>query len=553
MTAQRLSGEDRRNLAEAAQREIMRYADDHYLWHLHIHGVELDPMQVLKCIEMDQNPYTIDTSCRRTGKTAVKTMWELKFLATNGDQELGCVAPRLDQAKTNITYMTDAINRSEILSNFVLYKSGRKQQSDEAFQFYNRSKARAYGIMSQVDGGDLTMADLEEVDDMPKDRLYSNFLLMLGSNRRLGADANAVNDPMIRVTGVFKGSDTLESLIDSGEYHMLPLVNVHLGVEMGILQPEFAKKMQKELPREEYIRQLLCKRIAGSGFIRYKKWRAAVAAGLQARLKPAQPLPGGRYRKRGNLVLGMDAAGHGERPEASRWVVTIGEQLGNFVCPIYVKYWSSTADDPEVARDIAAIWEYFRPDYGMGDAFGVAVIAQVNDLLYQRGIIDINRHDFGESSASTWPNWAFSPVQFQGMQKHQMATMTRNIIHNGRMALPYIPEIEKTDGEELKSEDLEDWQRFHKQVNNITAKAVPGLTFLTYKMTDSKIGDDGFDALIAMCAGFARLLGTDTTPQILIAGGSRPLAPVSPHEMHHESGDHLEKLGYSHGLDTLSY
>lgn len=553
MTAQRMTGEERRNLAKAAELEIMRYKDDHYMWHLHVHGVKLDPMQVIKCEEMDANNYTIDTSCRRTGKTAVKALWQLKFLACNGDQELGCVAPRLDQAKTNITYMTDAIGRSEILRNFVLYKNGRKQLSDESFQFFNRSKARAYGIMSQVDGGDLTMADLEEVDDMPKDRLYSNFLLMLTGTRRLGADINAKNDPMIRVTGVFKGSDTLESMIDSGEYHMLPLVDIHLGIAMGILQPEFARKMQKELPQEEYIRQLLCERIAGSGFIRFRKWRAAVAAGIEARLKRAKPLPGGRYRKRGNLVLGMDAAGHGERPEASKWVITIGEQLGNFICPIYVKYWSSTADDPEVARDIAAIWEYFRPDYGMGDAFGAAVIAQVNDLLYQRGIIDINRHDFGDNSASTWPNWAFSPVQFQGMAKHQMATTLRNIVHNGRMALPYIPEIETNNGDDLGDDELEDWARFHKQVNNINAQAKPGLPFLTYKMTDSKIGDDGFDALIAMCAGFARLLGTDNTPQILIAGGSRPIAAHSPHELQRESGDHLEKLGYSHGLDTLSY
>jgi hypothetical protein len=553
MNPHRLSGAERRNLAEAAQLEIMRYKDNHYLWHLHVHGVKLDAMQIIKCEEMDANNYTIDTSCRRTGKTAVKALWQLKFLACNGDQELGCVAPRLDQAKTNITYMTDAIARSEILTNFVLYKNGRKQLSDESFQFYNRSKARAYGIMSQVDGGDLTMADLEEVDDMPKDRLYSNFLLMLTGTRRLGADINAKNDPMIRVTGVFKGSDTLESMIDSGEYHMLPLVDIHLGIAMGILQPEFARKMQKELPQEEYIRQLLCERIVGSGFIRFRKWRAAVAAGIEGKLNRAKPLPGGRYRKRGNLVLGMDAAGHGERPEASKWVITIGEQLGNFICPIYVKYWSSTADEGQVINDIAAIWEYFRPDYGMGDAFGVAVIAAVNDLLYDRNIISINRHEYGESSASTWPNWAFSPVQFQGATKHQMATTARTLIHTGRFALPYIPEIEIKNGEDLATEELEDWQRFHHQVNNITAKAVSGLTFLTYKMTDTKIGDDGFDALIAMVAGFGRLLGTDNTPQILIAGGNRAAGAHSPHDLQRESGDHLEKLGYSHGLDQLVY
>ena len=47
MTA-RVSTADRLRLASRAEVEIQRYAHDHALWHKHVHGVSLDPMQVLK-------------------------------------------------------------------------------------------------------------------------------------------------------------------------------------------------------------------------------------------------------------------------------------------------------------------------------------------------------------------------------------------------------------------------------------------------------------------------------------------------------------------------
>ena len=93
--------------------------------------------------------------------------------------------------------------------------------------------------MAQVDGGDLTTASLEEVDDMPPDRLYARFLLMLGSTRRLGAAQASKADPQIRITGVFKGADTLSGMVESGEYVVLPIVDAYLGIELGIINEAF--------------------------------------------------------------------------------------------------------------------------------------------------------------------------------------------------------------------------------------------------------------------------------------------------------------------------
>ncbi len=91
-------------------------------------------------------------------------------LALHPDQELGIVAPREAQSIVNLNYHLEAIRRSPILTAFLNHKSNRVQIADTYYQFANRSLARAYGIMANVDGGDLTAASLEEVDDMPRDR-----------------------------------------------------------------------------------------------------------------------------------------------------------------------------------------------------------------------------------------------------------------------------------------------------------------------------------------------------------------------------------------------
>jgi hypothetical protein len=100
----RVTSSERIRLSNRAEAEILRYKDDHALWHKHVHNVELDPVQVLKCIEMDENPNTIDVSARRTGKTAGKELHALKHNATVPAQELGIVAPRLQQSMNNLNY-----------------------------------------------------------------------------------------------------------------------------------------------------------------------------------------------------------------------------------------------------------------------------------------------------------------------------------------------------------------------------------------------------------------------------------------------------------------
>jgi len=489
---ERVSKATRIRMQNVAEREVARYAGNHAAWHKHVHNVELDPVQILKMREMDERPNTVDFSCRRTGKTAVKELYLLEHNACEADQELGIVAPREAQALVNLEYHLDAIRRAPILTAWLAHKRGRTQFADTYYEFGNRSKARAYGIMSQVDGGDLTAASLEEVDDMPRERLFSRFLLMMAANRRLGASKESRNDPQIRVTGVFKGADTLTDLIASERYQPLMTVDVYLGMEMGILNAAFMEEMRIQLAPDEYLRQLLCRNVSARNLVWEKFVRRAMQVGLEAGLELAVPLPGGRYRKRGLLALGYDAGGHGESAHASRHALVVAEQIGNYCTIPFVRTWPPGADDQVVKRDLFGLWEYFGPDFAIGDAYGVGMLTQLCDELFAAGLTRVDRRTIGDgdSTASTWPEWPFSPLRFEGMTKHSMAQALRLIFHNKQAAIPYFDDRDPLD------EETADLRLFVRQLPNIRPEQTR-TTYASYKMVDETIGDDLFDAAMA--------------------------------------------------------
>ncbi len=555
MSANRTTGEQRIELWSQAEREIQRYAHDHYLWHKHVHNVELDAIQILKCLEMDMYRNTVDYSTRRLGKTFIAEMYLLKFLACNSDQELGIVAPREKQAITALKYHQDAIKRSDILKAYIDVDRGRRQQADTYYKFANRSLAAAYGIMSQVDGGDLTIARLDEIDDMPHHRLFSNFLPMLGSKRRAGADKNAINDPQIRVTGVFKGGSTLSQMIDDKVYRVIgalhgsdavaeikrmiklgwltesqvgnpdhykypvPIGNAVTGIELGLLQKEFIEFQRTQLADDEFSRQYLCVSTQSKNLI-WQEWlQSAVQLGVKANIEPVISVPGQVYKKRGLISLGYDHTGHGEKPESSRSAVVILENLAGFIVPIFAKSWSPGTDESIIRRDLVAFWQYFRPDRAMGDAFGVGLIGNVNDDLYKLSLIQTDRLTLGDSTSSTWGSWAFAPIRFEGMTKHSMAVTLAGTFSSSRVALPYVAHINEGDADYA---DVVDLQRLYRQLTNIEAVA-NSKTYASYKMLKRDVGDDLFDAMMA--ANWAMMQGQSDIPtQILL--GTTPRAKL---------------------------
>ena len=540
--AERISASVRVARQSEAEKQIMKYAGDHAMWHKHVHNVELDPAQILKMYEMDEHPNTIDFATRRGGKTACKEMYNLEQTATKPDQELGIVAPREAQSLVNLGYHLDAIRRSPMLENFIAYKSGRKQLADTYYQFSNRSLARGYGIMAQVDGGDMTAASLEEVDDMPKDRLYSRFLLMMGSSRRLGAAKGSENKPQVRITGVFKGADTLTGMLDSGQYHAigclhgeqaqneirrlmsegylkpehlnvneytypLPIVHVVNAIEMGLIDGGFIGQMREQLSDDEFIRQLLCINISARNLI-WESWaQQARQMGLAAKVYPAQPIPGETYKKRGLVSFGYDHSGHGENPESSKSAFIVDEQIGAHTCTIFARTWAPGTDELVIKEDLKSYWRYFDPDTAHGDAYGIGMLTVLNDELFLEGLTTIDRRAIGEgqSTASTWSEWAFKPIRFEGMIKHQMAQAVRSTFNNKHAVIAYFDE---EDG--LESEDF---RMFVRQLTNIKAIATKA-SYSSYKMANLKLGDDLFDAKMASTWGLLNRGAVQIAPVI---------------------------------------
>jgi hypothetical protein len=169
-----------------------------------------------------------------------------------------------------------------------------------------------------------------------------------------------------------------------------------------------------------------------------------------------------------------------------------------------------------VKRDLMGYWRYFRPDYAMGDAYGVGMLTQLNDDLFTEGLTSIDRRGIGEgnSTATTWAEWPFAPLRFEGMTKHNMATCLKSIFANGQAALPYI------DDQDLADPETADLRLLIRQLTNI--KALPTkVSYSSYKMCDAKIGDDLFDAAMAAVWGLITRGAAMAPPTILMRQQSR--------------------------------
>jgi hypothetical protein len=137
------------------------------------------------------------------------------------------------------------------------------------------------------------------------------------------------------------------------------------------------------------------------------------------------------------------------------------------------------------------------------------MLTSLNDDLYQQGLTTIDRRAVGDgaSTASTWPEWAFSPLRFEGMTKHSMAMALRAVFHHEHAALPHF------DDGHLPPE-LADLRLLVRQLGNV-AQRPNRSSYPSYKMADPKIGDDLFDAAMAAVWGLAtRGLG-DVAPVVL--------------------------------------
>lgn len=515
--AERVTGAQRVKLANVAEREIMRHADDHALWFKHVLGVDLDPIQEIKMELMDKNPFTLDPSCRRTRKTSTKELYNLKKCATEPDHGLSILAPREDQAKTGLNYHLEGIRNSEILNAYIAIKEGKRRISDTSYTFHNGSTAQVFGMMSKMDGIDTTIASVDEVDDLIQERLWNRFMLTLGASQKLYQKRQGNINKTARFTGVFQGLDLMSNLcaksvhcdwnrklmphllralntdgngdeLEGYRFFCLPIIDVHLGLQFGTLDEATYQLSCQGLTEDQYKRAFLCIPTEGRNFFKERHLRMMQKRGLMAGLEPAPPIPGARYQKRGLVVICFDKGGHGESESASKNSAHVLEQWGNYTLWLWGKEWPADEDDKVIERELVDWWRYYRPDGGMGDAFGASLLADLNDILLSEGLIDTDRREFGGSSASSWEHWAFAPQRMEGMQKHLMYTSLERGIRGGTFLTPLVSDDRRHDpGYEVLA-------RLIAQLGNIKSEKTRK-AYDSYSAVKKQLGDDNPDAV----------------------------------------------------------
>lgn len=522
--AERSTKLQRAKMQNQAEREISKHTDDNAKWVYNVLGIRLDPLQILRMKLLDEHRQTIAWDARRMRKSTTHFIHALKRLATRDHEECCAITPRRDQAnKAMDEYMLTQIrNERAPLYHFLDYRNGRKRLNDTSFTFHNKSNAWTAGIMGEVDGSGITIALMDEIEDMDYDRLTSKFLPMLGQAEKLGATRKA--EPQVRALGVIKGSGIRKAFLDQGFFPMTqpgypngPIIgDAYMGLELGILDKDWIMKQQGLMSPGDWMRQQLCRDVHTDSVI-LLKW-AKKAQQLALRLGDAanivEPLPGKQYKKRGLISFGYDHLGHGEKAENSRSALVVSEMFGEHIFFLFVQSWDPWEDETKIMEDLIFFWRYFMPDIANGDALGIGMITEMNDRLYQLHLTQTDRLSIGDgkSSGSTWPEWAFSPLRFHGEQKYKMAQTVRTVFQRGRAVIPWF------DDHDLPEDGIIfEFNRFIAQLCNIVEEQ-NNSSYPTFKSDDLKVGDDYFDAAMA---GVWGLMTRYVAPPAVIATRGR--------------------------------
>lgn len=481
---------ERVELANIAEREIQKHADDNVLWIKNILGIDLDPIQTLKMELMDEHFDTVDVSARRTRKTTAKELHTLKRLAVEPNHEHNVVAPKEDQSKESFKIIAEAVRRSPVLSAYLRWKDGKRQLSDMSLEFNNYSRSRCFGITSNLDGINSTIADVEECDDLDEDRLRDRFLLTRLGTETLFSQGTKTRKS-VRITGVYKGAGLLEKFANDENYFLLPTIDVWMGVAMGIIDRRAVETDMVGMTDDMILRSLLCKATSAKNFFHERHLRRMMTRGNMRDLSPAVPMPGEIYKPRAaNSVRGLflDIGGHGESDHPSRYAATALEFLDNNVFWLYGRDWEATTSKELIVTDMVDLWDYFRPSEKIcyGDAYGAAIISDICDALFERGLVRINRRHFAGSSATAWANWPMIPIRMDGFMKHAAYTYAQQWIHSGRVFAPLVTDQNRLEPEYAALE------KTIEQLKNIRSKKTSH-NYDSYQMVKKAIGDDYAD------------------------------------------------------------
>ena len=507
------------NYRKGVEREIQRYKGDHYLWHKHISGIELNPHQVMWMNQMDKlGDSHLLIGSRRIRKSFTMAAYMLEEAACLPWSEINVHSPALEQSKRNLRYMADMVLNSEILLAYIDERLG-EGLGKEHIEFVNRSLIQAKGQASSIDGLGATHQWFEEFDDMDWETMLTR-IWPTGSQIKDDHDYGVHKGCFRGVTGTIKGIGNIHKLEHPPagskiRFNVLPKLNCWHGVAMNIIPRDDILLIQSMMTPHQFGRTYLVVYVESSAFYPDKWIRACQDyeyAPVKLMLDPEYVYP-----SIGTVTVGIDCGAAGSGEDSSNWSITFTEKIGGKVYWLYSQEWSPN-DRPDTIREaMLKLFQYFRPATGLGDAFDTAFLYDLNKKLYQTGVtrIDVTRFQ-NKSGSGGWDDWYLKPIRFTGPAKHQMHERMQKYVYGKVWTTPAVIE------DDNRYTVLE---KLTNQFGNIKAERSPA-GYNKYDVLNTLLGDDLVESCIAAVwaqeevSGYVESAG-GAVPQMSI--GLRPI------------------------------
>ena len=478
------------NFRKGIEQEIQKYRGDHYLWHKHISGIELNPHQVAWMNQMDKRGDShLLIGSRRIRKSFTMAAYLLEEAACLPWSEVNVHSPALEQSKRNLRYMADMVLNSEILLAYIDERLG-EGIGKEHIEFINRSNIQAKGQASSVDGLGATHQWYEEFDDMEWDTVLTR-IWPTGSQIKDDHKYDKHKGCFRGVTGTIKGIGNIYKLEyperDSKiRFNVLSKLNCWHGVAMGIIPRDDIYLIRGMMTPHQFGRTYLVVYVESSAFYP-DKW---VRACQDFEYIPVILMldPDYVYPSVGTVAVGIDCGGAGSGEDSSKWAITFTEKIGGRIYWLYSREWPPNERPDLIREQIVQLCQYFRPTVGFGDAFDTAFLYDLNRKLYQTGVtrVDVTRFE-NKSGKDGWDEWFIKPIRFTGPLKHQMHERMQKYIY-GRVFM--YPALVEDDSRYTVLEKLVN------QFGNVKAERTQA-GYNKYDVLNNILGDDIVESCIA--------------------------------------------------------
>jgi len=506
-----------------AEEEIMRYADSDLLWMKHVLNFTPRPQQLMYMAQMDAHPFLSLVATQRSGKSWAIQAKALKWAACKRGEDIRLFAPAVYQSRKNLQEMVDLILGSSILMSYVETRLGRRQLSATKFTLMNGSNGEAFGQESNLDGVNATVIWTDEFDDIDQE-VFKNRILPRGA----AINMNGMPTRVICSGTIQEEQGNLYSLSQDPQFFKPPMFTIYHAMQADMIDPGFFELLKEQLTPDEWLRIALCMYKGGRQFFQKNSLRLMQRRGAEMKCAVVLPSHGKEYQTDGTVSFGLDMGAQGQQTTSSKYSLTVTERVGLWKRWIYGREWAPTTDPKIIKRDIVELWNYYRPVGGFGDAFDSNLIADINDQLYDLGIVGYSRKKEGteENCTANWDKWPLQPIRFTGYSKHWMFKTLRDDIFEQRYFTPMPDSTEDDRWDPAKARTFVDPAegekaliKFIVQCRNIRAERAPAGQHYLYTMIKPRLGDDNVDSAAMANAFLETGKGSMTGPIEHVSSG----------------------------------